>query len=57
MQPMTPYRPDSRRQRRRRARWRIWNRIVLVIGYAAIAYELVRGVIYLLVLAQDWVGK
>ncbi len=57
MRPMETYHPTSRREHRRRLRWRIWNRIVMGIGYAAIAYELVRGVIYLLVLAQDWVGK
>ena len=57
MRTMGTYHPTSRREHRRRARWRVWNRIVLGIGYASIAYHLVRGVIYLLVLAQDWVGK
>ena len=57
MHPTETYHPTSRREHRRRSRWRIWNRIVLGIGYISIAYHLVRGVIYLLVLAQDWVGK
>lgn len=57
MRPMETYHLTSRREHRRQARWRVWNRIVLAIGYATIAYHLVRGVIYLLVLAQDWVGK
>ena len=54
MQPMNSYHPSSRRERRRATRIRVWNRIVMVIGYAAIAYNLVRGVIYLLVLAEEW---
>lgn len=57
MHPMDPYRPSSRREHRRQARWRVWNRIVMGIGYAAIGYNLVRGVIYLLVMAEDWMGK
>ena len=54
MLPAPSYQPASRRERRRRARFRVWNRIVLAIGYAAIAYNLVRGVMYLLVLAEEW---
>lgn len=54
MQPMNSYHPSSRRERRRATRIRVWNRIVMAIGYAAIAYNLVRGVIYLLVLAEEW---
>ena len=57
MQPVTQYQPASRRERRKRARWRVWNRIVLAIGYAAIAYHLVRGIVYLLVLLEEWTGK
>ena len=47
----------SRQEKRRRARWTVWNRIVLGIGYLTLAYNLVRGVIYLLVLAKEWTGK
>ena len=54
IEPMKPYDPASRRAHRRQARWRVWNRIVLVIGYAALAYNLIRGILYLLVLAEDW---
>lgn len=46
----TAYRATSRRERRRRDRLRWWNRFVLLIGYAAILYEVSRGVVYLLVL-------
>ena len=53
-QPVNPYDPNARRVHRRKARWRVWNRIVLAIGYAALAYSLVRGILYLLVLAEDW---
>lgn len=49
-----PYPPHGRRERRRHSRFRIWNRFVLAVGYLALAYGLVRGVIYLLVLAKDW---
>ncbi len=43
----TFYRATSRRERRRRSRLRVWNRIVMVIGYIAIVYELARLIIYL----------
>ncbi len=49
-----PYSPSARRQHRRRARFRIWNRFVMAVGYLALTYGLVRGVIYLLVLAEEW---
>lgn len=49
-----PSRPPEPRPRRRRPRLRLWNLFVMAVGYAALAYTLVRGVIYLLVLAQDW---
>ena len=49
-----PYSPHRRREHRRHARFRIWNRFVMAVGYLALAYGLVRGVIYLLVLAKDW---
>ena len=48
------YSAKGRREHRRRSRLRIWNRCVLTIGYLTLAYGLVRGVIYLLVLAKDW---
>ena len=54
MQPAAPFQPPSRRERRRQTRRRVWNRIVMAIGYAAILYNLVRGVLYLLVLAEEW---
>ena len=46
----TMYKTTSRRERRRRARLQWWNRFVMLVGYAAILYELARGVVYLLVL-------
>ncbi len=46
--------PPEVRESRRRARWRIWHRIVLAIGYAAIVYRLAQGLVYLLVMAEDW---
>ena len=49
-----PYSPLARREHRRRALFRIWNRFVMGVGYLALAYGLVKGVIYLLVLAEDW---
>ena len=52
--PNPHYSPNGRRERRRRSRFRIWNRFVLAVGYLALAYGLVRGIIYLLVLAKDW---
>ncbi len=45
--------PIRKRPRKRRAR-RIWDGIVMTVGYLAIAYNLIRGVIYLLVLAEEW---
>ena len=33
---------------------RVWNYFVMTIGYLAIAYNVIRGIIYLLVLAEDW---
>ncbi len=49
-----PYSPMARREHRRRARFRIWNHFVMAVGYLALTYGLVRGVIYLLVLAEEW---
>lgn len=37
---------------RRRRRWRLWHRFVLLVGYAALLYGLVRGAVYLLVLLE-----
>ena len=49
-----PHFPHGRREQRRHSRFRIWNRFVMAVGYLTLAYGLVRGVIYLLVLAKDW---
>lgn len=49
-----PHLPHGRWEHRRHPRFRIWNRFVMAVGYLALAYGLVRGVIYLLVLAEDW---
>ena len=57
MAPNEPFHVTSRREQRRRARWRVWNRIVMIIGYGTIVYSLIRGLIYLLVLAKDWTAK
>ena len=43
------YRLTSRRDRRRRRVFRIWNIFVMIVGYAAILYELVSWGIYLYV--------
>lgn len=48
-------RPERRKERRRKRSWLIWNRIVLCIGYGTILYHAVRGIIYLLVLAEEWI--
>ena len=44
------YEPTAHREKRRRPRFRWWNRFVMLVGYAAILYETARGIIYLLVL-------
>ena len=47
-------RPPVRRRRRRWGPRRIWNYFVMAVGYLAIAYNVIRGIIYLLVLAEEW---
>ena len=47
----------SQRYRRRGIRRHIWNLFVMVVGNATIGLFLVRGVIYLLVLAEGWINK
>lgn len=46
--------PPVRRRKRRWGPRRVWNIIVMTIGYLAIAYNVIRGIIYLLVLAEEW---
>ena len=45
--------PMYRRTRHRHGTLRWINRVVLAVGYAFIAYELVRGIVYLLVLWEE----
>ena len=47
-------RPPVRRRRRRWSPRRVWNYFVMAVGYLALAYNLIRGIIYLLVLAEEW---
>ena len=47
-------RPPVRRRRRRWGPRRIWNYFVMAVGYLAIAYNVIRRIIYLLVLAEEW---
>ena len=46
--------PRRRVRKRRRGFRRVWNGFVMLAGYAAILYFLARGVVYLLVLAEEW---
>lgn len=46
--------PPVRKRRRRWGPRRVWHYIVMTIGYLAIAYNVIRGIIYLLVLAEEW---
>jgi len=50
---MTSWRIENRRSRRPRIG--LWHRFVLAVGYAAIGYGLVRGVLYVLVLLGGFV--
>ena len=52
--PHSPPPPRPPRERPRRPRFRLWNLFVMAVGYFTLAYSLVRGIIYLLVLAEDW---
>ena len=40
------YRLTSRRERRRHKALRIWNTFVMIVGYAAVLYELISWGIY-----------
>lgn len=55
MQPAMNQDPVPYRGRRRKHRqWIKWmNRVVLAVGYLFIAYELVRGIVYLLILWEE----
>ena len=46
--------PPIRKRRRRWGLRRIWHYFVMTVGYVAIAYNVIRGIIYLLVLAEEW---
>ncbi|MBQ7656883.1 MAG: hypothetical protein IJI53_10110 [Clostridia bacterium] len=46
--------PPVRRRRRKWGPRRVWNLFVMAVGYITLAYSLVRGIIYLLVLAEEW---
>ncbi len=54
MQPRANEHPPVRRRKRKRGIRRIWNYFVMTIGYLSITYYLIRGIIYLLVLAEEW---
>ena len=45
-------RAGAARQPKRRARLSLWNKIVLLIGYATLLYAAARGVMLLLVLLK-----
>ncbi len=47
-------RPPIRKRRRRWRPRRIWHYFVMAVGYCTIVYQLIRGLIYLLVLAEEW---
>lgn len=44
-------RREHRRQYRRR-RMSLWHKFVLLAGYATLAYGLIRGIVYVLVLLE-----
>lgn len=46
---MTSVRIENRREARGRKRMGLWHRFVLLVGYAALLYGAIRGVLYLLV--------
>ena len=50
--PIPSQRDRSRHRRYRMRRLSLWHRFVLLVGYAAIAYALVRGIVYVLVLLE-----
>ena len=41
------------RRRGRKPRFSLWRRFVMLVGYAAILYALIRGEVYLLVLLEN----
>lgn len=41
------------RRRGRKPRFSLWRRFVMLVGYAAILYALIRGAVYLLVLLEN----
>ena len=47
---MTSWSVADRGKRRKATRIKIWNRFVLLVGYATILYALARSVVYVLVL-------
>ena len=49
---MTDYQIEARKPRRRSGRLSLWHRFVLLVGYAAILYAVVRGAVYVLVLLE-----
>ncbi len=57
MQPERMQCPGHRPGKRKWTKLRIWNMFVMGVGYAALAYLFIWGVVYLLVLANEWVGK
>ena len=55
---MTSMAEEIRRERgarreRRKPRLSLWSRFVMLAGYAAILYGLIRGAVYLLVLLES----
>lgn len=49
---MTDYQIGARKTGRRSGRLSLWHRFVLLVGYAAILYAVVRGAVYVLVLLE-----
>ncbi len=53
---MTECEIGARKARRGNRRMSLWHRFVLLVGYAAILYALVRGVVYVLVVLEGMKG-
>ena len=53
---MTECEIGARKGRRERRGMSLWHRFVLLVGYAAILYALVRGVVYVLVVLEGMKG-
>lgn len=47
-----PLRGERHPRARRRTKWSLWHRFVLLAGYAALLYGLIRGAVYILVLLE-----